>query len=421
MSGITKRIRQAIRLEVSELADADSDELDPITFVSALVANEYTDKTKNKHLVHVSWEDPVAHRMTVMKAKAVFDDWMTVKDRDQAEEDNEEKMPKLQEAFEALNAKYWLTQALIGEKIFGNSALILSRDRLQFDDGTVEVGPIKSLNVFTPENSDILDTDFDKEGNPTFLTVYPNARNRGLTRKIPFKDIIWFNTRPRSNSWYGYSALFPIWADLTYMRHSKHNIGWLYQKMGQGWMVFYNRDLTEEEGEQLEENLKKMTSSRAMMVDVNMTEKVEWLGPSASSTAGVVDGINMFLGQISSGSGVPKSIFTGDNSGAITGGEMNDKAWYGEVKSDQFSINVYVRALAKEMGFSLDGKVISWNVRYANDGLEEAQIRELNARAAQMELNIEMQEKEGKRPNDFQIGFGSAKDETKNKNPAGVG
>ena len=409
--GVMDRLRR-LRHEVSELTNYSSDKTEPVTFVSELVSGEYTNKNDNTHLLHVAWEDPIAHRITVMKARAVFGDWFTIKDRDQAEEDDEEKMPELQAEFERLDARHWLTEALIGEKIFGNSALVLNRSRLRFDDGREETGPIESLNVFTPENSEIPSDSFDVNGDPAYLRCHYNASDKSKSTDVKFEDIIWFCTRPRGNSWYGYSALYPIWDDMTYLRHSKHGLGWLYQKMGLGWLIFYNRSLTAEDQVAMETMLQNVSPSRAMTVDVNRTEKVEWIGPTAASTEGLVAGVDMFLGMISAGSGVPKDIFTGASSGAISGGEMNDKAFYGEIKADQYPMEPYVRQLSVEMAMDIGERVIAWNVRYATDELEEAQIRYLHAQAAQLEMAAE-------RGEDFTIGIKGPKEENKDNNPTG--
>jgi len=80
-----------------------------------------------------------------------------------------------------------------------------------------------------------------------------------------------------------------------------------------------------------------------------------------------------------------------------------------------------IRELVRRMGHEDDNYDIKWNVRYATDEMQQAQIRVLNVQADEGEQRIK-DAKEGK--NDFNIGFqgGQAekpKDEEKNHNEAG--
>ena len=59
--------------------------------------------------------------------------------------------------------------------------------------------------------------------------------------------------------------------------------------------------------------------------------------------------------------------------------------------------------------------VLEWNTRYATDELEQAQIRLLNAQAAQMEMQAE----QGMGPYDMQIKYGEENPE-KEQNTTGV-
>jgi len=412
------------REEVSRFFNVSSDKTKPVTHTSVLQTDQKNDITNKQHRYDVAWRDPIAHRSTVMLATNTLDDWFYLKKLN-VEEDDENDVHEIndavQEEFKRLKAKYHLTQALMGERIHGQSAVVLNRNEWHQDDFEGEGYAVASLDVFDDMNSEIPDDytingiiygNWDRYGRPKYLKVYYNDVDSSKFELVPFEDIIWFCTRPIGRSMYGHSAMESIWDDLTYMRGGKHNMGWLYQKMGLGWLALYNRSLTAEDADAQETMLENLSGTRAMALDVNRTEKVEWVGPRAGSHSGIVEGIDMFLGHISAGSGVPKDIYIGMSAGAITGSEINNKALYALISKIQSDIEDYIRELISRMGYD-DEYEIEWNTRYATDELEQAQIRLLNAQAAQLESMAQM----GMGPNDMQFKWNEPE---KTQNDSGV-
>lgn len=418
------RLRRGFRSEDwKSLYQYDSDTTAPLSFVSDLVAGEYTDKDVDSNLLKVAHEDPIAHRICVQFPRNVFDDWFVLKRKKKNEETGEEELEEhpendqIQAEFVRMGAKRCFTEVLIGEEIFGESALVFNFN-LHKADVTGNGYQVATLDVFTPENMSIPTEAYDPEtGEPQYITVYPNASNSALTRQIPWSDVQWWCLRPRGRSYEGYSVLFPVWDIMTYHRESLDAMSWAHKKFGLGlWMWYVKGGMSTELYESLEKALKDISARRAMVAETDKIDRVEYSG-SAAGTTDIVAGLEYQLGQISAGCGIPKTIFTGTEAGAITGSEINNKALYATINRYQSDCEIYILDTITRMGYDTEDMVVEWNTRYATDELEQAQIRQLNADAL-------LKEKQAER-GDIMIGvsgFGNErpKDPNKNNNPSGV-
>ena len=389
------------------LWDTSTDRTEPLTFTDDLVTNNMWEREQKQHLREVAFKDPIAYYICVKISENVFDDWFKFVDPTTGEE----IMLEAQEELKRMNAKFWLTQALIAERIYGHSWLLTAPNKYRTDYSSTAPA-LASLDVFTPMNAEF--SDFDDMGNPTYVRVWPNPSNKAFFEDVSFENFIFFCTRPRGRAWEGYSALYPVWTDLTYIRSAKHALGWANQKFGIGLFLWKLRGrLTDETASALENMLKDISLMRAALIDGTLVEDVQFLGPSGTMTTNIAEAVDMHLGLISAGSGIPKDILTGVSAGAITGSEINNKALYATLSQIQQSVEPYIRELVRRMGFT-DDYEISWNTRYATDELEQAQIRLLNAQAEQ----LEMQTAQGLREGDIRILTGEETQRT--RNPAGV-
>lgn len=415
--GIRSRFRRAARAFRSEdwktLYDYKSDKTAPLTFVSDLVSKEFTDKHNYKHLLKVAHEDPIGYRVCIGISHNVFDDWFIVKKKGKEEEledhpDNEQ----IQEELEALNAKFVFTQCLIGERIGGRSFQVLNLNKHR-EDVKGNGYQLAEMDTFTDENAVIPDTAYDeKTGIPEHIVVYPNASNEQVKVPIPWDEVIFWNTRPIGRSFAGYSAMYSAWDLMVYLRESVDAMVWMHKKFGIGvWMWYIKGGMSDEVHEAAEDTFQNMGSRRAVTCETDQVDRVEWSGPPASGTNAIVEGADFTLGLISAGTDIPKDVFTGVSAGAITGSEINNKALYALINKIQSDITPYVLETIFRMGYDTSDMVIEWNTRYATDELEQAQIRLLNAQAAQMEMQAE-------RGTDFEIGYGPNNPE-KEQNPTG--
>ena len=415
------RLRRAVKAFRSEdwmsLYNYNSDQTTPLTYTSELVTGEYTDMSQWSHLLKVAREDPLAYRMTVGLAKNVFDDWFTIKKRGEDGELKDHPLnDQVQEEFVRMDAKRHFTQAATGMYIFG-SAVMVFNSNVHRDD-TIKGYQIATLDVFTKENMIIPDNEYDMvTGVPQRIKIYPNATNEEVTDFVRWEEVQWWCVDPVGRSFEGYSTMAPVWANLTYFRESNDAMVWSHKKEGIGTQMWYILGAASSEVvDDLEEQLQEVTSRRAMVVENDKVDRVEWTAPPSSGTASIVQGLDFALGIISAGSEIPKDIYTGVSAGAITGSEVNNKAMYAVIDKRQSEITPYVQNTIQRMGYDPVDMVIDWNVRYATDELEQAQIRLLNAQAAQLEMQVE----QGIDPNAINIGFNAGEDPDQTQNPTGV-
>ena len=395
--------------EQKRLWDYSTDLTAPPTYFSDLVSGEVWKRDRPKHQRDVAYKDSVANYITVKVAENAFDDWFAFVD-----EDGIEIMPEVQKELRRMNAKKWLTQALVGERIFGHSLLYTGPNvyRQDYEEGY----QLANLDVFTPIYFDFPTDMRDDKGRPEIVRIYPNPKNRAVYEDEPYDDFIHFMTRPKGRGYEGYSAIYSAWIDLTYIRLSKHSQSWLDAKHGLGIFAwFLEGRLTDETEGALEEMLEDLSVTRAAIVDGNLVKDVKFIGPPASGGSRINDSIDMLLGLVAAATGVPKDILIGLSAGAITGSEINNKALYATLNQIQMSMEPYIRELIKRMGYENDYE-IDWNTRYATDELEQAQIRLLNAQSAQMETLTAQGRTEG----DIMISLKTGEEEQQTRNKGGL-
>ena len=168
----------------------------PSTFVSDLITQEIWERDQKDHQKEVAYKDDIANYVTVKIAENVFDDWFRFVKKIG---DEEEIMMPAQKALKALNAKRWLTEALIAERIYGHAWLYTGPNSYRQDwiDAGLEGGQIANLDVFTPDNAIVPNNMYDENGVPVVLRVWYNASQGNMTHDLPYSDFIQFMTRPR--------------------------------------------------------------------------------------------------------------------------------------------------------------------------------------------------------------------------------
>ena len=427
-SRLRKRFRRVKKFSYEDwknLYDVSSDKTKPLSFTSDLVTGEFTNVNDWRHLLAVSRKDPIARKICVGLSRNALDDWFVVRKKNPDKDAEEEliehpKNEAIQEEFLHMDAKYWFTQALIGMRTFGSSALVLNYNKHRDDnlENGITTHQIATLDVFTPENMIIPNDAYDEvTGEPDHIKIYPNATNENVTDTIPWDELIWWNVDPKGRSYDGYSALYAVWDLMTYLRESIDANSWSHKKFAAGiWMWYIKGGMDAGLKADLEEDLKDINHRRALVAESDTVEKVEWSGPSASGSTSIIEGADFNLGLIAAGSDVPKDMYTGVSAGAITGSETNSKELYATISGIQSDIDPYVLGTIEEMGYEIDDMIIDWNIRFAIDELQQAQVRLLNAQAAQMEMQAE----QGIDPNAISIGIKEDKDVEQEQNTTGV-
>lgn len=427
------RIRRRFRSEVQQSFDGTSDETAPSDFVSDLVSGEFNNRNLWPHLLKVMWEDPLAHRNTVLLSHNVFDDWFVVKKKGEDEELVEHpKNKQIQEEMTSMNAKYHFTQALIYERGFGRSFLVFNFNKHRADvlrDGF----QIAELDVFTEENAKIPlaaygDAVSNPSGEPMYIEVTANAVWGHVKDKIPWDQLQMWCTRPKGRSYEGYSANEAAWNDMAYSREIVDAISWMIKKLGLGaWIWWVEGGISPELRASMEETWQNMANKRVIIAETDTFRSMDWSGPPSTGAANAVEILDWLLGEISSATGTPKDAYKGVSAGAITGSEINNKALFATISKIQSDITPYVLDTIRRMGYKIEDMVIEFNTRYATDELEQAQIGLLKAQALQLEASTEQTKKmteQGRGPLDMIVGAeedaSSQKDQTKTQNQAGI-
>lgn len=413
------RFRKRFRSEGwQNLYEYSDDKTVPSTFIPDLIEGEFTNKDQWQHQLKVAREDPIAYRICVLLPRNVFDDWFILRKKKKLEEGEEpEEHPKnqqIQEEFHRMRAKYWFTQALTGMATFGSSALVFNMNAHRTDLEGVEGYQVASLDVFTPENSEIPEEAYDTTtGEPAYIIVRPNAAYGDVTERIYWDELIWWCTDPQGRSYDGYSWIYAAWDTLTQNREAMDAMMWAYKKFGVGLAAFYLKGgLDDEIKSALETMMQGVSNKRSVAIEGDKYEKIEWIGPTGTMNTNIVEGMDYGLGLISSATGIPKDIFTGVSAGAITGSEINNKALYATISKVQSDVEPYVYETIERMGYDTEDMLIEWNTRYATDEMEQATIRNLNADAKLKEAQAEQ--------GDIRIGVQGFNDPEQNRNPAGV-
>lgn len=397
------------------------DKTAPPTFTDDLVTGKYWNKDELASLRAVAYGDPLANNITVGVAEnALIDGWRYVKEIGDTEE--VDAAAAIHKDFEQCHAQYWLTQLLISERVFGGGLLWTGKKAFRQDIMGSEVAKDNKLDVFTPEYYTFPTSKLDEMGRPTKVILRPNPEDQAKESEEDYDDFIDFVSRPKGRSYGpGYSAMHSVWSYITLIRHSAYNLGWALQKFGTGAMIFFlSGRLTADTEASIEKMLQSASQQRAGIVDSNLIDRVEYIGPTGSFANNIPACIDMFSNFVASGAKMSKSSLMGQ-SGMGTGGEVDDKQYYAGISKVQQSIAPYIKELARRRGHPTDW-LIDFKAVFAKDARQQAEIRVLEADAL-------LKEKQAER-GDITVNFGQPpqgeqqqeefKDPDKKNNPAGV-
>ena len=372
------------------------DKTAPPTYTDDLVTGKFWNKGELASLRAVAYGDPLGNNITVGVAEnALIDGWRYVKEIGDIEE-----VPAaagIHKDFELCHAQYWLTQQLISERIFGDGLLYTGPKTFRQDI----MGPTENTNkldVFTPEYYTFPTEHFDDMGLPTKVKLTPNPQDQAKSSLEPYSDFIHYFSRPKGRFPGGYSAMYSVWSYITLIRHSAYNLGWAMQKFGTGALIiFLSGRLTKDTEASLKLMLQKASQQRAGVVDANLVDRIEYIGPTGSFANNIPECIDMFASFVAAGSKISKSSLMGQ-SGMGAGGEVDDKQYYASISKVQQAIAPYIKELARRRGHPTDW-LIDFKAVFAKDERQQAEIRVLNADAL-------LKEKQAER-GDIMVNFGA--------------
>lgn len=270
-----------------------------------------------------------------------------------------------------LNYLYYATQATILEFIYGHSFMLFGPEK---GGG----GRIANLDVFGPENSEVVE--FDANGDPKTLevTVLKGVERGTKEDKIPIdiKHLVHFRTRPRpyDRSYEGLPMLYPAWNALVALERAMHSSDFYLAKIGHGmYTVKTRKGLGDAKMTRLETTMEQATVSRCLVLNGADIENIGFVNASGTPINFPAE-IDSRIGIIAAAVGIPKDVLIGLSAGAITGSETNIKLLYQTLNQHQTAFDRAIREGAQKLGAENNDYNIRFITRYAHDEEQKSRI-----------------------------------------------
>jgi len=383
MSSVLRRIFRREGTSKLEFTSTTS-KTAPVTFVPPLIRDRKTNVEDHTHLDAWSRLCALANFLTYGIADMIFDDGFVLVDA----EGNEIMQDAIKELKRINATKTWI-QCLATERIHGHTFQYNGKNKYVPEEG--EGGRLASLACFTPLNCSVFE--YNTVGEPKTMkiniTVGVGNHQEGKEFFLPAEDFIIWNTRPVGRSPVaGRSILEAIWSLLIEIEYLFHAMTFFDMKIGHGMLVaFVQAGFDETVISKWQSALEDINHKRALVVDSGDVDKLEWIGPNGSVTD-FVEHIDMCIQTLSVPTGIPKELLMGAAAGAVTGSETNIKLGDEQERKIKRSIEEYIRATIRMMGFSNEEYVIEWIEKTAHTELERTQIEQTHAQALVTKLPI---------------------------------
>lgn len=321
-------------------------------------------------LKFASEREPVVRWLVYWVSVDIFDNWFKAVDPSKPNSDRLDDA--VQEALKTLKAKRELIRLITFERRYGTSVMLCAYTGTDGDswaqpvyeeDGTFEDNR-KLLQVtpypWTKVNVQVKNTNENslRYGQPEYYEV--TRGDIGGATKVHWSRVILAATRRDEEAYEGESVVLAVYDDATGFR----NLRWaMYETMfryGSGFPVFTFPWATREEirnwinrGEIANWN------ARGYLVAGEEGETVEFKGVQEVS----LDPSPYFdksLEAISTATRIPKDVLSGVSAGRITGSEVNERAYFKFISSEQSMVEPIVREL-------IDRLIDTGQIRYADD------------------------------------------------------
>jgi len=361
-------------------------------------------------LKFTSEREPVVRWLVYWVAVDIYDNWYKVVDP--GKPNSEALDDAVQRVLKQLKAKRELTRLATFDRRYGTAILLCAytgmgdvgwETPIYTDDGEF-IGDGKLLQI-TPypwtkvnvveENSDTSSIRF---GLPEFYEV---TRGKGGATKVHWSRVIHSATRLDEESYKGVSVVLAVYDDATGFR----NLRWaMYETMfryGSGFPVFTFPWATKEEirgwiasGEVANWN------ARGYLVAGEEEETVEFKGMQEAS----LDPAPYFeksMQAISTATRIPMDVLIGVSAGRITGSEVNERAYFKFISSEQSMVEhidrelidrlfdtgqiTYADARLKDPEKNYD---IMWNSGFSINELDSARVKLWESTAAKNDLEF---------------------------------
>jgi len=286
--------------------------------------------------------EPVAHFLTYLMSRDVFEKWFIIDDPS-TEEGDPKVDEAVQEALTELKTKDYLTRVLEYERIYGYSLLVGSfsdANNVKELENPLKVGSqLIQLSAYSKPKIQVWLKDTNENstryGEPI---VYKIERGDGAYLYVHYSRCYRLETRS-----IGLGVLDPIWDDLTCGRNIRWGVSqWMYRTGGGFPVIKFPPGTTKAK---LEEWIDSDAFSNLMSrTYIGITGDMEFTFEGAQGRA--IDPTPFFhtnLEEISKGTGVPEPVLRGAQAGAVTGSEVNQRQYFKVISSIQTSVEECVR------------------------------------------------------------------------------
>jgi hypothetical protein len=357
-------------------------------------------KIDDRELLFAVQREPAAFRIVFGVAKDTLDNWFTIElvGKDDKGATNE----KVQKELTRLQAKWKFIKLLTLKRLFGYSILIkgykddAAKLENELTDKTAQIAYIEpysklEINRFI----DVDDPENERDGYPQFYVMKKSAGLVSNQVKVHYSRGILCSSLVVDHRYLGWSVLQALYDDITGYRYMRYGFYQTIIRYGSG---FPDVTLMGPEADQKAINAfiasGQFDNLNGMKYFVhNEQQKLEFKG-FASASLNPINYYQIALETLSMGSGIPEPVLKGSQAGAITGSEINERAYFKVISDEQTDFEQVIRDLVDsillylELGTEeepLDYKIV-WKPSYEPTAKEKAELDFLNAQTAEKEL-----------------------------------
>jgi hypothetical protein len=395
----TKELRKRFAADTGESTYYDS-----VPFASLRTPSTrglFGSKIDDRELLFAVQREPAAFRIVFGVAKDTLDNWFTIELVDK-DDDKGAANAAVQEELNRLQAKWKFIKLLTLKRLFGYSLLLKGYEdsaatlEAEVSDKAAKIAYIEpysklEINRFV----DVDDPKDDRDGYPAFYVMKKSAGLVSNQVRVHYTRAILCSSLIVDHRYLGWSVLQALYDDLTGYRYMRYG---LYQTMIRYGSGFPDVTLKGPEADQ--KAIDSFIASgqfdnlNGMKYFVhNETQQLEFKG-FAAATLNPINYYQIALGTLSMGSGIPEPVLKGSQAGAITGSEINERAYFKVISDEQTDFEYVIRDLVDSILLylelsseedPLDYKIV-WKPSYEPTQKEKAELDFLNAQTAEKEL-----------------------------------
>ena len=393
-----KELRKRFAADVGESTNYDSIALS--TLRAPTTRGLFGSKIDDRELLFAVQREPAAFRIVFGVAKDTLDNWFTIEliNKDDKGATNE----KVQKELTRLQAKWKFIKLLTLKRLFGYSILIkgykddAAKLENELTDKTAQIAYIEpysklEINRFI----DVDDPEDERDGYPEFYVMKKSAGLVSNQVRVHYSRGILCSSLVVDHRYLGWSVLQALYDDITGYRYMRYGFYQTIIRYGSG---FPDVTLMGPEADQKAINAfiasGQFDNLNGMKYFVhNEQQKLEFKG-FAAATLNPINYYQIALETLSMGSGIPEPVLKGSQAGAITGSEINERAYFKVISDEQTDFEQVIRDLVDsillylELGTEeepLDYKIV-WKPSYEPTQKEKAELDFLNAQTAEKEL-----------------------------------